>query len=435
MQNRAPLTQAEKECVYLGKTHGWTLTNLAVEVRCSFECARKWWRRGRDYGLQGLRACRCGRSATGILSQFDRRVADKALTLKHRHPGWGADRVLVELERDPELEGLRLPHRSRLAAFFKACCPECVAARRARQPPALRPPDVTGVHEMWQLDCQEGLLLRNGQRVTICSIRDPLGAAMIASQAFEVTTARHWRKLDWTQFRQVLRGAFTEWQTLPDSVQTDNELGLAGGPNDPFPGRLTLWLVGLGVKHRLIRPGHPTDQPHIERNHRTVDGLVLSDDATADLPRLQQTLNQERATYNHDFPCHASDCAGRPPLIAHPELLHSRRSYQPELELALFEQQRVYDYLSTFCFQRKVSATGRVSLGRQFYSLGRSHAGEIVQVRFDPARHQWVFLTEAGEEITRRDPKGLSMQELTGLDPTACEPTPPVQLTLPCFVA
>lgn len=69
-------------------------------------------------------------------------------------------------------------------------------------------------------------------------------------------------------------------------------------------------------------------------------------------------------------------------VTAHPELLHPRRLYRPELESALFDMQRVYDYLATFQFQHKVSATGRVSLGRQFYSIGRSRAGQTVQVRF-----------------------------------------------------
>ncbi len=58
---------------------------------------------------------------------------------------------------------------------------------------------------------------------------------MIASHAFAVQTARHWRKLHWTEVRQVLREGFTEWQTLPDGVLTDNELALVGSPNDPFP--------------------------------------------------------------------------------------------------------------------------------------------------------------------------------------------------------
>lgn len=439
MSNRSPLTQAEKRHIYWGKQKGCTLVKLAAEVGCSLWCARKWWRVGRDKGLEGLRAPRRGRGSTGPLSHFDPRIAEKALCYKREHPRWGADRVLVELKNDPESTGLALPGRSRLSAFFKDRCPECVAARKPRVVRPPRPPDVTGVHELWQLDSQEGIRLNNGEIATICNIRDPVGAAMIASQAFSVKTELHWRKLEWTEVRGVLREAFTEWQTLPDGVQTDNELGLAGGPNDPYPGRLTLWLVGLGIKHRFTRPGCPTDQPHIERNHRTLDDFALNKEALTDLEHLQQALDRERHMYNHQFPSRASDCAGQPPLVAHPELLTRRRYFQPELELVLFDLQRVYDYLATFTFKRKVSASAQVSLGRRMYSLGkkliREREVESVLARFEPSQKQWVFLTETGEELVRRPPKDLGIRALTDLDPLATQVTQPVQLTLPCFVA
>jgi hypothetical protein len=292
---------------------------------------------------------------------------------------------------------------------------------------------------MWQLDSQEGIRLHDGDIATICNIRDPVGAAMIASQAFSVKTELHWRKLEWIEVRAVLRQAFSEWQTLPDGLQTDNELGLAGGPNDPYPGQLTLWLVGLGIKHRFIRPGCPTDQPHIERNHRTLDDFALNDQALADREQLQQTLGRERSLYNRLFPARASDCAGRPPLVAHPELLCPRRYYQPDLELILFDLQRVYDYLASYTFKRTVNASGQVSLGRHMYSLGkklvRQHQLKTVLARFDPRLKQWVFLTETEAELLRRPLKGLDVSTLTGLDPLSLRHTQPVQLTLPGFVA
>ena len=439
MNNRPPLSQAEKGHIYWGKQKGHTLIKLAAEVDCSPDCARKWWRVGRDKGLEGLRAPRCARGPAGALSHFDPRIAEVALTLKQEHHRWGADRMLVELEDHPEVKRLPLPGRSRLAAFFKERCPECVAVHTPRESAPPRPPDATGVHEIWQLDSQEDILLRNGEIATICNIRDPVGAAMIASRAFSVKTERHWRKLEWTEVRSVLCEGFTEWQTLPDEVRTDNELGLAGGPNDPFPGLLTLWLVGLGIKHRLIRPGCPTDQPHIERNHRTLDDFALDEQALTDLGHLQPALNRERSVYNHRFPSRASDCAGRPPLTAHPELLRPRRYYQPDLELALFDLQRVYDYLATFTFKRTVNASAQVSLGRRMYSLGkkliRERQVKTVLARFDPGQKQWVFLTESEEELVRRPPKGLDVRTLTGLDPQVTRVTQPVQLTLPFLVA
>ena len=69
---------------------------------------------------------------------------------------------------------------------------------------------------MWQVDHQEGHRLADGSIATVCNIRDPYGAVMIASQAFEVRTEQRWRKLTWEEVRKVLRAGFAEWHTLPD---------------------------------------------------------------------------------------------------------------------------------------------------------------------------------------------------------------------------
>jgi hypothetical protein len=362
-------------------------------------------------------------------------VVEKALDHKRQHKGWGAQRVRIELARDAGMQGLALPSRSRLSAFFKARCPECVGAHQPRPKPPIQP-ESQEVHQVWQLDTQEDIELRDGTIATICNIRDPYGGAMIASQAFSTKTDKHWRKLGWSEVRQVLRSSFSEWCTLPDIVLTDNELVLAGSPDDAFPDHLTLWLVGLAIFHRFIRPHCPTDQPQIERNHRILDGLALYDAALVDLAHLQQSLDQERFLYNHCFPSHASDCQGRPPLVAHPGLLSPRRPYHPDAELALFDLQRVFDFLAAFTFRRRVNTTAQINLGRQRYSVGmklkREHKLEFVQVRLDPVSAQWIILTddEALQELLRSAPKGLHVLSLTGLSPSI-QVVQPIQLALP----
>jgi hypothetical protein len=285
---------------------------------------------------------------------------------------------------------------------------------------------------LWQLDSQEGLRLKSGEVATICNIRDPVGGAMIVSCAFSVRTKSRWRKLEWTEVQAVLRKAFTEWQTLPDGIQTDNELGLAGASNDPFPGKLTLWLVGLGVVHRFSRPGRPTDQPHIERSHRTLRDWTTDEEAMIDVEHLQQRLDRECYVHNHLYPSQASDCAGQPPLTAHPELLTPRRPYHPDLEIDLFDQQRVYDHLAQYTFKRTVSAAARVSLGRQNYSLGkklvREHNIKTVLARLDQCSAEWIFFTKEGEELLRRPLIGLDLNTLTGFNPPAVMATRPIQL-------
>lgn len=433
------LTEAERELIYQAKHQGKSLQEIAEELNASFSCVRKWWRRARKEGLKGLQDRPRGRPKKGTLSQFDPRVAQVALTLKQRHPRWGADRILVEMRQMTELQGLVLPSRSRLAVFLKERCPGCVAPRKRRSSPPSAPPSATAVHQIWQLDHQENYRLSDSTVVTVCNVRDPFGGAIIASCAFAVQTAKHWRKLTWQEVQQVLRKGFTEWGTLPDIVMTDNELSLAGSPTDPFPSPLTLWLRGLGVVHRCIRPHHPTDQAHVERTHRTLGDWTLDEESLASLGHLQEALDRERRMYNECFPSRAGDCAGRPPLIAHPELLQPRRPYHPEWEWALFEIQRVYDYLATFTFERKVSASGQVSLGRQMYSVGRAWAGRHILARLDPHRREWVFYLKGEEgktaqEIARRTLKKLDAETVTGLSTSEVISASPIQLTLPCFV-
>ncbi len=439
---RSPLTPTERVAIYEGKLQGKSLRELAHQYHCATVTARKCWRIGRQCGVVGLHAVPRGRGPSGILSQFDPQVAACAEALKRAHPGWGAQRVLLDLRHTTDLQGLALPSASRLAVFFKARCPDCVASHRQNPPPA-QGCKAKAVHEVWQLDNQEGVRLANGVVAIICNIRDPFGAAPITSQAFAGQTAKRWRKLEVAEFRQVLRAGFTEWHTLPDSVWTDNELRLIGNPSSDFPSHLTLYLVGLGIKHEFIRPGQPTDQAQVERGHRTLDAWAVAADGAQDLAQLQQALDHERQVYLHEFPCQASDCAGRPPLVAHPDLLRPRRYYAPALELALFDIQRVYDFLATFTFERRISTSGCISLGHQV-SFGRplvrrlKEQGKAMWVRCDPQRHEWVVYRKptreepAEVELARRPIRDLSVETLTGLQPAALPPAPqPLQLTLP----
>lgn len=443
MGKRAPLNQSEKEWIYLEKLNGRSLVELARELGCSWETARKWWKRGRNAGLAGLRQRRKGRGSAGILSQFDPRIAQTAETLKRAHPGWGADRVRIELTQDPTLQGQPLPKRSRLAAFFKQCCPECVTVYKARPPAPGGGQKARAVHEIWELDVQEGIALANGDTASIGNIRDPYGAAPIASRAYTGKVTTRSRKLTFPEYRELARAGFTEWQTTPDQVWTDNELRLIGNPSSDFPSLFTLYLAGLGIRHVFIRPGQPTDHAHVERGHRTLDNLAFSEEALQDLAHLQAALDHERHVYLHDFPCHASDCHGRPPIVAHPELLQPRHDYHPDLEPVLFSMQRVYNFLATFTFERAVSSSGSVALTGQV-SIGRKYARELpnrkVWVRCDPESREWVFFGKARPdrdelmELTRRPIKNLDFETLTGLEPPLALPPQPVQLYLPFLV-
>jgi transposase-like protein len=431
MAARTPLTLAEKQRLYTEKLRGRSLATIAADLGCSPQTARKWWRVARDQGRSAFRRARRGRAPTGVLSRFPPAVTQRALALKQVHPAWGPDRVLTDLQLDPTLTGLPLPHRSQLALLFKTTCPHLVAAPRPRTAPASAPPAPTAVHECWQLDFQEAIPLADDRQASICTIRDPVGAAILAAQAFDVTSGQRGRRLSWEEVRGVIRSALTRWETLPDTLQTDNEVCLGGQPTDPLPSRLTLWLVGLGVTHRFIRPHTPTDQAQIERTHRTLDGFVGLPDRRLTLTQLQERLDAEREVYNHFFPCHASDCAGQPPLLAHPELRQPRRPYHLAWERALFDEQRVYTYLASITLERQVSRIGQIQLSGQSRSIGRLYAGQTVTVQCDAQARQWVVSVADGSVVKRLAICGVDATTLTGISDTSTVEVPPIQLTLP----
>ena len=420
-QRRVALTDAEKALIARGKAQAKTDGALGEQLHCSSACIHKWAGRLRAAGQAGLQAGRMGRPARGSLSSFTDSVRQRALRLKQQHPGWGAQRVLVSLRTEPALATQKLPSASSLARYFKQHCPDCLQARVRHPKQSVSVCLPAAVHALWQLDMQENFRLADGDIATVCNIRDPFGAAMIASQAFSVKVGSHYRKLHVAELRQILRAAFSEWHTLPDALQTDNELNLVGQMDDPFPGVLTLWLVGLGVSHRCIRPGRPTEQGAVERQHRTLQNWTDDQESLANLVALQYALDQQRTVYNLSYPAQARNCAGQPPLQAHPELLQPRRRYNPACEHQLFNYAQVYAYLAALRLERQVSASGQVRLGSHLYWVGRQHRGQRLRIRFEATLQQWVFYAaesvEDAREVQRQAARGLEFETLTGLSP------------------
>jgi hypothetical protein len=187
----------------------------------------------------------------------------------------------------------------------------------------------------------------------------------------------------------------------------------------------------LGVQHDFIRPNTPTDQAQVERTHRTLDGFVGLPDPSLDVVQLQVRLDSERELHNHYFASRASDCRGRPPLSAHPELQRPRRPYRVEWERTLFDEQRVYAYLATIPLSRKVSKTGQIQLSGQSRSVGRGYAEQTVTVLCDAPTHEWVVTLADGTVVKRLPIHGMDVTTLTGIPDIPDKQLPPLQLTLP----
>ncbi len=425
MTGRAPLTEAEKQQLYKRKQAGATHAVVADELGCSPETVRKWWRCYR----QGRPRRRRGRPRTGALGTYPDDVRETSVALKQSHAHWGPANVKIEVQHQLHLTEAQLPSDSRLSALFRARCAAAVQPRRQRQYPERPPSEVTQPHQRWQIDGKEKVPIGPKDVATILEVRDPVAALMLAAQAFVTTTEKAWRKLDLREVQATLRATFSEWG-LPSEVQTDHEEVYTGAPNADFPSLFTLWLVGLGLQHVTSRDHRPTDQPHIERNHRTLGDMAWKDEHCADLQALQASLDAMRQRHNSELPVQAAACAGRPPLVAYPAAAHSGRPYDPAIEWTLFQMARVDAYLAQRPWVRQISDSGCVSLGHHMYSLGRAYKGQTATARFVPSTRTFHFQLADGTDLCDRPAVGLDKADIIGFAPLNVELAVPIQLPL-----
>jgi hypothetical protein len=361
-----------------------------------------------------------------VLSSFDPRVAERVLVLKQHHPKRGATRILHDLSSEPDLVGYALPKRSSLAEFFHQVCPELLQARH-RQP--VPPPRAQRVHELWQLDGKEHLVLQDGTIATVLDVREPVACVFLGSFAHAVQTAQHWRKLTLRETQSDLRAVFTEFG-LPAGLQTDRE-NLYGRPaREAFPTYFTLWLVGLGIRHQFGRPHQPTDQSQVERGHRTLFDWMTQPIPALNLVALQSDLDIARDKHNAVFSSQAGDCQGRIPLQAHPEVLQIQRPYHLSAELALFSLTRVDQFLSQFTWQYKVSRAGQIPIHDHHYGVGTVHAGKTIDVRFDAMTREFIFSdAQTAHEVKRHSALALDVATITGLEPPILAEHKTIQLS------
>jgi len=388
---------------------GESYQEIADSTRWSKECIRYWCRRQRDGG-----SCQTiyHRVATGILSRFALIVRYVILRLRLEHPRWGPNRIREKLKRRPSLRQHRLPSEASIGRYLHQW-------RHFRRNPTHKPVRArsklpTAVHQRWQLDFKVEIRLQDGTHVNLHTVRDPVGEAYIGDFVFP--TRRRQGRIQLEEARAVLRQCFARWSTLPAQVQTDGEPVLVSPRQDAFPSVFTLWLAGLGIEHCVIQ--RVTQNAEVERCHRTINEYAVIGNEDKTVVELQRLLDQATHELNWELPSRAEGCAGRPPVIAHPELLQPRRPFRPEQELALFDLSRVDAYLATFIWRRIVDKNGRVSLGgkEHRYSVGRKHAGQEIEVRFDPGDRHFVFTQVNGSEqvIKRLPAKGLDVESLIG---------------------
>jgi hypothetical protein len=438
-----PVTQAttiaqRREMMLLAE-EGHTYAAVAEQVGVSFWTARKWIRLGKRCGLDSLASC-YGRPATGPLAGFDPLIRYVALRCKRQHPKWGAEYVVKKLGERPSLQDKKLPSATTIWRYWRSFGDRLFSKR---DPPKseISPSDIP--HGVWQMDAKESMQIPGVGLVSFNQARDEFGRVTVMHRVHaEPERARELARLTSETAFQDCRIAFTQWG-MPEAIQTDRDTIYVDSGQSPFPNRIVLWWVGLGIEHRLIPRRTPKRNGTVERSHRTLKERTLENQKFESAKALQKQVDADWHELNHECPSRARGCKGKPPLVAHPEMLTSHRPYRPEWELELFDLKLVDAYLADFTWIRTATSVGQLRMRKIRYSLGYAWAHQKVSVKFDPEHREFVFTqirseTRKGKsqpelDPVRRDPKNLSVEDITGLT-GALRELPTRQLMLPLLM-
>jgi hypothetical protein len=372
-------------------------------MQLSKETVRKWRRKMQREGRDGL-VSRMGRPRSGPLGQFSAELRDTVKDWRQSHPGWGADTLRVELAGDEKFVGLPIPSRARIAAFLKAGQLTRPYQRHTQLSQPKRPAVLT-CHEEWEMDAQGVCQVTGVGRVCLINIGDPCSHVRASWPCMGTS------KPETLDYQLALRRAFFRYG-LPQGISLDHDSAFYDNTcASPFPSRLHLWLVGLGVRVRFLDRHPPQEHAFIERGHQIVDQQALKGQA-ATPDTLPAKLDQRTDFLNQRYPSRSLN--GQPPLSAYPQAIHSGRAYRLEWEADLLDLQSVYAYLAHQHWFRQVTAAGQFALGASRYGLGKAWGNQTIEITFDPQTQEFVCLSADGKNTRRLQPKGLTKQDLMG---------------------
>jgi transposase InsO family protein len=340
------------------------------------------------------------------VSTFPKEVKEAILHLRKLHPGWGPATLLVALKMDAYWCDRPLPSRAQIAKLLKQA-----GLTRRYQPhhDLIQPPrtQLTSPHQEWQMDAQGIMRVEGVGKVSLISIVDVVSRLKAESYPSLETT-----NPALSDYQLSLRRAFLTYG-LPETLTLDHGTVFYDNTTpSPFPTRLHVWLLALGIQVRFTRKRCPTDHAIIERIHQTMTAQALLGQTYASHADLWAGLDERRAVLNQHLPSRA--LAHKAPLEAYPHAKHSGRMYRPEWEENLLSLERVWTYLRACRWFRRIRTNGFFCLGGYSYYLGKQVTHLGVAVRFDAESLAFHCQLEGSEEIVEVPTQGLSKADLMG---------------------
>jgi putative transposase len=272
----------------------WTMSELCADYRISRKTGYKWIARHELSGRQGLedRSRRPHHSPRVT----DPELVPRLLGLRHRHPRWGAKKLLaIAARHDPDAAW---PSRTTLCDLLKAhgLVTPRRRTRRVAGPgsPLLAP--VTQPNQTWTADFKGQFLTGDGAYCYPLTIRDAFSRFVLRCDALLGAT--------YAATRRRFERAFAEYG-LPDRIRSDN-----GGPFASAGlgrlSRLSVWWIRLGVVPERIALGRPEQNGSHEQFHSVLKADTARP-AAADARAQQRRFVRFCREYNYERPHESLD--------------------------------------------------------------------------------------------------------------------------------
>jgi putative transposase len=285
-------------------------------------------------------------------SQTAPQIVAALLELRHRHPRWGAKKLIPLLaKRHPSWD---LPGRTTVFDILNRH--GMVPKRRRRRAighPGRPTSRVLAPNDLWGADFKGEFKTGDGIYCYPLTVTDDHSRFLLGCQGLLSTKV--------VEAKPVFTRLFKEYG-LPRRIRTDNGVPFATNTLARLS-RLSAWWVRLGVLPEFIEPGKPQQNGRHERMHRTLKAETTRPPAGS-CRAQQRKFNRFREEFNHERPHEALDM--QPPASWYEPSRREMPTKLPPLE-----------YPDRFEV-RYVSANGGIRWRKDWVNVSIVCAGEYV---------------------------------------------------------
>ena len=269
---RKEFVEAAKSCE--------NFSSLCREFGITRTTGYKWVKRYEDGELLSDRSKRPNVTA----NKTPKVIEDQIIKTRTVHPGWGAKKIKVSLEK----RGVEMPCVKTVNNILNRY--HFITKEESLKHKAFTRFEKERCNEMWQTDFKGEFKMQDGNYCFPLDIFDDHSRFVIRIKPSESTS-----NLVLPTFRE----AFYEYG-MPDSVLSDNGAQFAGFRQGYT--QFEKWLMNHNVLPIHGRIKHPQTQGKIERFHRAMNQELLKHYTPKDIEDAERVFNAFRNCYNNERP-------------------------------------------------------------------------------------------------------------------------------------